>query len=85
MPELIAKTSAAIAVDEDLTVLLDWVNIEAVSGHTLDDLASRFRSKSQIQGRIEFATLAISRFGFRVCDVAALINKHGNFVTPQRR
>lgn len=35
MPELVAKTSAAIAVDEDLTTLLDWVNIESVSGFTL--------------------------------------------------
>jgi hypothetical protein len=57
------------------------LRFETVSGHALDDLASRFRSKSQIQGRIEFATLAISRFGFRVCDVATLISKHGNSVT----
>ena len=35
MPELIAKTSAAVAVDEDLTVLLDWVNIENVSGFSV--------------------------------------------------
>ena len=35
MAELLAKTSAAIAVDEDLTVLLDWVNIESVSGFTI--------------------------------------------------
>jgi hypothetical protein len=35
MPELVAKTSAAVAVDENLTVLLDWVNIESVSGFTL--------------------------------------------------
>ena len=51
------------------------------AGHALDDLASRYRAGSLIQGRIEFATLAISRFGFRVCDVAALISKHGNSVT----
>lgn len=35
MSELVAKTSQAVAVDEDLTVLLDWVNIEAVSGFTI--------------------------------------------------
>ena len=35
MSELVAKTSAAIAVDEDLTVLLDWTNIESVSGFTI--------------------------------------------------
>lgn len=35
MPELVAKTSEAIAVDNSLTVLLGWVNIEAVSGFTI--------------------------------------------------
>lgn len=35
MSELVAKTPAAIAVDEDLTVLIDWVNIESVSGFTI--------------------------------------------------
>jgi len=35
MSELLAKTSAAVAVDESLTVLLDWVDIEAVSGFTI--------------------------------------------------
>lgn len=35
MAELLAKTSAAVAVDEDLTVLLDWLNIESVSGFTI--------------------------------------------------
>jgi len=35
MPELIAKTAAAVAVDNDLTILLNWVNIEQVSGFTL--------------------------------------------------
>jgi hypothetical protein len=35
MPELVAKTASAIAVDENLTVLIDWVNIELVSGFTV--------------------------------------------------
>jgi len=35
MSELVAKTSVAIAVNEDLTILLDWVNIESVSGFTV--------------------------------------------------
>jgi len=35
MAELVAKTSEAIAVDEDLTTLIDWVNIEQVSGFTI--------------------------------------------------
>lgn len=35
MSELVAKTSQAIAVDENLTTLIDWVNIELVSGFTI--------------------------------------------------
>ncbi len=35
MAELVAKTSAAIAVDDSLTTLIDWVNIEQVSGFTI--------------------------------------------------
>ena len=45
------------------------------------ELASRSRSKNQIQGRIEFATLAISRYEYRVCDVANLIHKHRSSIT----
>ena len=35
MPELVAITSAAVAVDDSLTTLIDWTNIELVSGFTL--------------------------------------------------
>jgi len=35
MSELIAKTDSAVAVDDSLTVLIDWVNIEQVSGFTI--------------------------------------------------
>ena len=35
MSELVAKTSAAVAVDDELTTLIDWVNIEQVSGFTV--------------------------------------------------
>ena len=35
MAELVSKTSSAVAVTEDLTTLLDWVNIETLSGFTL--------------------------------------------------
>jgi hypothetical protein len=51
------------------------------SGYAIDDLASRFRSRDQTHGRIVFSTLAASRYGFRVCDIATLIGKHGNSVT----
>ena len=35
MAELVKKTSAAVAVDENLTTLIDWINIESVSGFTI--------------------------------------------------
>lgn len=35
MAELVAKTAQAIAVDEDLTTLVDWINIEQVCGFTI--------------------------------------------------
>jgi hypothetical protein len=33
--ELVANTSGAVAVTEDLTTLIDWVNIERLSGSTI--------------------------------------------------
>ncbi len=35
MSELVKKTTSAVAVDEDLTILLDWLNIEQLSGFTI--------------------------------------------------
>jgi len=35
MAELVAKTSAAVAVDDELTTLIDWTNIESLSGFTV--------------------------------------------------
>jgi len=35
MAELIAKTSSAVSVDEDLTTLIDWVNIESLAEFTI--------------------------------------------------
>ena len=57
------------------------LRFQSYSDHTLENLASRFRSAQQIRGRIEIATLAVSRYGFRVCAVASLLRKHGNTVT----
>jgi hypothetical protein len=54
---------------------------EVASGYTIDDLASRFRSRDQTHGRIVFSTLAASRYGIRACDIATLIGKHGHLVT----
>ena len=54
---------------------------ELAAGLTVRDLAARSRSKTQIRGRIKFATLAISRYGHRVCNVADLIHKHRSSIT----
>jgi hypothetical protein len=55
--------------------------MEAVRGHSLAELSSRTRSADQTRGRVEFTTLAVGRYGLRVCDVAALLCKNPNSVT----
>ena len=35
MAELVAKNASAVAVDENLTTLIDWTNIESLSGFGL--------------------------------------------------
>jgi len=54
---------------------------ENASGRSLEELASRYRSRELIRGRIEFVTLALPRYGFRGRDVADFLGKHGNSVT----
>jgi hypothetical protein len=62
--------------------LVDFASrFEEASGRPLDQLASRSRSPDVIRARIEFVTLALPRYGYRGCDVAALLDKHGNSVT----
>jgi len=57
------------------------LRFEQVSGFSLDDLVFRFHSSKQIDGRIVLSTVAVSRYGFRACDIAALIGKHGSSAT----
>lgn len=57
------------------------VRFESASGHQLDDLASRSRTERHIRGRIEFSLLAVSRYGFRACDIATILCKGRNSVT----
>jgi REP element-mobilizing transposase RayT len=57
------------------------VRFESASGHQLNDLASRSRAERHIRGRIEFSLLAVSRYGFRACDIAAVLCKGRNSVT----
>jgi hypothetical protein len=63
-------------------VFSDFVaRFESASGHALNDLASRYRSERHIRARVEFSVIAVSRYGFRGCDIAALLGKGGNSVT----
>ena len=57
------------------------LQMEPVSGCSFTELSSKTRSADQTRGRIEFTTLAVGRYGLRVCDVAALLRKHPNSVT----
>ena len=54
---------------------------QLASGHGLDELASRHRSTRHITGRVEFCVLAISRYGLKSCEIAALLDKGRNSVT----
>lgn len=51
------------------------------SDHSLADLASRHRGADRTRARVEFATLAVGRYGLRVCDIAGILDKHPNSVT----
>jgi REP element-mobilizing transposase RayT len=57
------------------------LRFEEAADLTVRELATRSRSKNRTQGRVEFATLAISRYKYRVCEVADLIHKHRSSVT----
>jgi REP element-mobilizing transposase RayT len=46
------------------------------SGQTIEDLRSSLRRPTQVQARIEFATLAAVRYGLRSTDLAKSIQKH---------
>ena len=48
---------------------------EAVSGHAIEELASRRRSRDTLRGRIEFTIVAVERYALRSCDVADALNK----------
>ena len=48
---------------------------------SVERLCSRSRGADLTRQRAEFATLAIGRYGARICDVAALLSKHPNSIT----
>ena len=49
---------------------------ELHSGYTRGDLRSTLHPRKQVQARIEFATLAASRYGIRSTEIAEAIRKH---------
>ena len=62
--------------------LLEFVDrFESASGYDLDELASRHRSMRHITGRTEFCVLAVSRYGLKACEIAALLRKGRNSVS----
>ena len=42
------------------------LRFEQAAGILFRELESRSRSKNQVRGQVEFATLAISRYGYRI-------------------
>jgi len=72
----------SLAEERSELSLSDFVaRFQSASGHQLDDLASRSRTERHIRGRIEFSLLAASRYGFRACDIGAVLCKGRNSVT----
>jgi len=67
---LIEDDRVGIQIEEFITLF------EHHSGHTIEDLRSSLRRPMQVRARIEFATLATTRYGLRSTDIASLIKKH---------
>jgi len=61
-----------VGLDVDALIHLFELNSE----YTREDLRSTLHRKKQVQARIEFATLAASRYGIRYTDIAESIQKH---------
>jgi hypothetical protein len=81
-PDATSFDGRALAEERLALELGEFVaRMETVSGRSLADLASRFKGSALTRRRIEFATLAVGRYGLRVCDIAALLRKHPNSVT----
>ena len=49
---------------------------EVHSGYSLEDLRSTLHRRKQVKARIEFVTLAASRYGFPSTEIAKFIRKH---------
>jgi hypothetical protein len=81
-PEATTFDGRRLAEERRELELSDFVVLfESASGHTLGELSSRYRTDRHVDGRVEFTTLAITRYGLRGCDIAALLRKSGNSVT----
>jgi len=55
--------------------------LEELSSDMLTDLSSRSKNSDLVKRRVEFAALAVGRYGLRICDIATLLDKHPNSVT----
>jgi len=81
-PEVQTFDGQRLAEERAEFELSDFVDrFESVSGVDIDELVSRHRSVRHITGRIEFCSLAVSRYRLRACDIAALLGKGRNSVT----
>jgi hypothetical protein len=54
--------------------------IKTAAGISMAGLSSRSKNPDLVRQRIELASIAIGRYRFRVCDIAALVRKHPNSV-----
>ncbi len=55
--------------------------IESQGDFCIAELSSRRRGGERTLRRIELVTLAVGRYGLRVCDVSSVLHKHPNSVT----
>ena len=81
-PDATTFDGSSLAENRQKLPLRDFADrFESVSEFRLNELSSSFRSPYHLQGRVEFATLAISKYGLKVCEVATELDKHRNSVT----
>ncbi len=74
-----AKTFDNRPIDDDRVgiEIEDFITFfEYPSGHAIKDLRTSLRRPGHVQARIEFAALAVARYGLRSTDVAHAIEKH---------
>jgi hypothetical protein len=71
---VVAETRVELELDEFVA------RIETAAGLSMAGISSRSKDPDLVRQRIELASIAIGRYRFRVCDIAALVRKHPNSV-----